>query len=148
MPKAFIKFNRKRCDSCCITHHLRTDVVLWETVDDFCQSWKVRSAGPCLGQVSLEKLQLGSKGLDVTYSLLTTASCPCRLTFSVFRCLVMSTEKAKSASNTESDSSSIGCSFHPKNVQFPLRERVLSALRTPDLSHLTSLQYITSLYST
>lgn len=43
IPKVFVNFHRKRYNNCCITPHLRTDVVLWETVDDLFQSWEVRS---------------------------------------------------------------------------------------------------------
>lgn len=49
VPEAIVKFDRNRSDSCCITLHLGTDVVLRETVNE----------GEC-------RAPFGSKGLDVS----------------------------------------------------------------------------------
>lgn len=41
MPKVFVKLHCKRCDGCGIPPHLRTNIVLWKTVHDLTQSWKI-----------------------------------------------------------------------------------------------------------
>ena len=104
-----------------------------------------RKAGKCgcwarLWQVSLEMLQLGLHFM-CAYSWLTTASWPWRLTFSAFRCFVVSTKRAKPAS------SCIGCPFWVKNSPISSwREKILCSV-DPRLSHLTSLWCNTSPYS-
>ena len=59
----------------------------------------------------------------------------------------MSTKKAKSASHTGSDSSSIGCPFSLKNCPISSLRAKNRCSADPRLSHLTSLWYITSPYS-
>lgn len=80
------------------------------------------------------------------YSWLTTAFCPWRLVFSMFRCHVMSTKNPISASRAGLNSSGIGLSLFCQELSdFFLREKKYWSADLW-LRHLTSLWY-TSPYS-